>query len=326
MRLGWMLCIACSGSGIFQRLSSEVKWILWNWLEIYRTWGGKLFTAKFCLELEKGTYIWISTNLETVKKKKKKKAKKKKRRQITLTIGDFVFERFLDVLLTAEHEVAMETTWAESLPSVQPAGTVLCLHVFVLRLLPSQSHLGRHDPLSLCYERALGTRAVLPATVALVTLEPRHHAVVATTRAFRRPRGLPVRRYDRLSRVRWSVHWFLLRWSCQTPLWWCTVCFYLFADSIHGPIRDVSPRQRNWKNGHKYLCLISLTMPVRFSCVIRALFKKRFEASPPILTAAPLGIDEDEEKDRFKSLNLPRQAITTRGQKKIVLNCLEKTN
>lgn len=43
--------------------------------------------------------------------------------------------------------------------------------VLLLRLLPSQCHLSRHHPLSLGYQRALGTYAVLPATVPFVSLQ-----------------------------------------------------------------------------------------------------------------------------------------------------------
>ncbi|KAL0607446.1 hypothetical protein AAY473_024050 [Plecturocebus cupreus] len=66
---------------------------------------------------------------------------------------------------------------------LQPPGFAL-----LLRLLPAQRHLGGHDALALGDQGALGTRAVAPAAEALVALERRHHAVVATAGALGRPR------------------------------------------------------------------------------------------------------------------------------------------
>lgn len=54
-------------------------------------------------------------------------------------------------------------------------------------LLAAQRHLRRHDALPLDDEDALLARAVLEAAVALVTFEPRQHAVVAAPRALGGP-------------------------------------------------------------------------------------------------------------------------------------------
>ena len=56
----------------------------------------------------------------------------------------------------------------------------------LLRLLPPQRHLRRHDALALGDQGALGAHAVLPAAVALVALERGHHAVVAAASALGR--------------------------------------------------------------------------------------------------------------------------------------------
>ena len=60
----------------------------------------------------------------------------------------------------------------------------------LLRLLPPQRHLRGHHPLPLRDQRALGAHAVLPATVALVSLQRGHHAVVPAARALRGARVL----------------------------------------------------------------------------------------------------------------------------------------
>ena len=57
--------------------------------------------------------------------------------------------------------------------------------VLFLSLLPAERHLGRHDPLPLGDERALGAHTVPPAAVALVTLQGRHHPVVTAAGTFR---------------------------------------------------------------------------------------------------------------------------------------------
>lgn len=53
----------------------------------------------------------------------------------------------------------------------------------LLGLLSPEGHLGSHYPLSLRYQCTLGTHTVPPSTVALVTLERRDDAVVATSGA-----------------------------------------------------------------------------------------------------------------------------------------------
>lgn len=53
----------------------------------------------------------------------------------------------------------------------------------LLGLLSAQRHLCGHDTLAFGDQGALGTRAVPPATEALVALEGWHHSVVATTGA-----------------------------------------------------------------------------------------------------------------------------------------------
>lgn len=63
--------------------------------------------------------------------------------------------------------------------------------ILLLCLLTTQCHLGGHDALSLGDKRALGTGAVSPATVALVTFECRHDAVVATACTLGRA-GIPL--------------------------------------------------------------------------------------------------------------------------------------
>ena len=57
--------------------------------------------------------------------------------------------------------------------------------VLFLSLLPAERHLGRHDPLPLGDERALGAHTVPPAAVALVALQGRHHPVVTAAGTFR---------------------------------------------------------------------------------------------------------------------------------------------
>lgn len=53
-------------------------------------------------------------------------------------------------------------------------------------LLPSERHLGGHDALPLHHQQAVGTLAVAPAAEPLVSLQARHHAVVAASGALRR--------------------------------------------------------------------------------------------------------------------------------------------
>lgn len=67
----------------------------------------------------------------------------------------------------------------------------------LLRLLPAQRHLRGHDALALCDQSALGTRAVPPAAEALVALERRHHAVIATAGALGGPRVAAAHRPQR---------------------------------------------------------------------------------------------------------------------------------
>lgn len=82
----------------------------------------------------------------------------------------------------------------------------------LLSLLPPQRHLGRHDPLPLRDQGALGADTVPPATVALVSLERRDDAVVAAPRALGCPL-VPLRgaqeergRYRAQDRVQRHVH------------------------------------------------------------------------------------------------------------------------
>lgn len=64
----------------------------------------------------------------------------------------------------------------------------------LLGLLPPQSHLSRHHPLPLRYQRALGAHAVPPAAEALVALESGHHAVVPAPGALGGARVPPLQR------------------------------------------------------------------------------------------------------------------------------------
>jgi hypothetical protein len=57
--------------------------------------------------------------------------------------------------------------------------------VLLLGLLPPEGDLGRHHPLSLGDQGALGAVAIAPSTVSLVPLERRNDAVVATAGALR---------------------------------------------------------------------------------------------------------------------------------------------
>ena len=57
--------------------------------------------------------------------------------------------------------------------------------VLLLGLLSPEGHLGRHHPLPLGDEGALGAQTVPPPAVALVALEGRHHPVVAAPGALR---------------------------------------------------------------------------------------------------------------------------------------------
>lgn len=59
--------------------------------------------------------------------------------------------------------------------------------VLLLGLLATQGDLGRHDPLPLGDQRALGAHAVAPAAVAFVALKRRHHPVVPAAGAAGRP-------------------------------------------------------------------------------------------------------------------------------------------
>lgn len=59
-------------------------------------------------------------------------------------------------------------------------------------LLPPQGHLGRHHPLPLHHQQAVGALTVPPAAEALVSLQTGHHAVVATPGALRRAAQLPL--------------------------------------------------------------------------------------------------------------------------------------
>lgn len=72
----------------------------------------------------------------------------------------------------------------------------------LVSLLPAQRHLRRHDPLPLDDEDALLAGAVLEAAVALVTLEPGQHPVVAAARALGRAlQGRPRRLRHRAAHV-----------------------------------------------------------------------------------------------------------------------------
>ena len=61
-------------------------------------------------------------------------------------------------------------------------------YIFFFALFRDNSHLRSHDALAFGDERAFGAHTIAPSAISFVAFEGGNDSVIATTRAFRRPR------------------------------------------------------------------------------------------------------------------------------------------